>query len=200
MTWMKLGASMLLALGLAACGGGGDDTSASGSGNSAGNNNPAPSGLSQYAGTWDPGCVRSDDVSKGGQPAYERLTIVATPEGQNLNLAITTRIYEPTNTTCSGAASATHQQTGKVVNKGSQTVTLNGVSLTGQQVDLTLNPIGAGLSAGGTITLNGFVYPGNFFTRSETDFSWYIVQQNGQIYINDKSTFDADVDPFDLIK
>lgn len=206
MTWIKLSASVLLALGVAACGGGGggDDTSPISGGNSGdnsgGNNTPAPSSLSQYAGTWVPGCMDSDDVVKGGLPAYESHTIVATPDGQNLNLAVTTRIYEPTNTTCSGAASATYQQTGKVVNKGDQTVTLNGVSLTGQQIDLELNPIGGGLSAGGTITLNGFVYPGNFFTRSQAEFSSYIVQQNGKIYLSESPTFDADEDPIELIK
>ncbi len=75
------------------------------------------------------------------------------------------------NSTCSGAAKGRQAYNFSFTIDGKFTVG----GKTADKVTITDTPIG-GLSAGGTITINGVVYPGDYFTRSAVDKDTFLVE------------------------
>ena len=87
------------------------------------------------------------------------------------------------NPTCAGTPRATYQVATNLVFDGTRVVD-------GKTVDLYTfrdEPINSGLRAGGTINLNGVVYPGDYFTRT--------YQEKGLSYLDGDQWFlSGDID------
>jgi hypothetical protein len=161
---------------LAACGGGGG-----GGGSDAAAPAVNPSGsASKYVGSWASICEESDEIaiksvasSTVTTPAYTITTFknAAATSASSFAGQLEERIFD--NTTCAGTAKATQSQT--------ITFTIDGTAqVSGKTVDkvtAVLTPIG-GLSSGGTVNINGIVYPGDFFTRGGTDKDLLLVEGN----------------------
>lgn len=87
------------------------------------------------------------------------------------------------NPTCAGAPRATHRGTTKLVFDGKRVVD----SKTVDPYTFRDEPINSGLRAGGTIKLNGVVYPGDHFMRT--------LQEKGLSYLDSNQWFlSGDVD------
>lgn len=172
---------------LTACGGGGDDPGAS---DAVGAGAGGSTATSQFAGTWkalDIGCDDDGEVKLVGannarSPSYSAVSpITVTTTATGLRLTGEQQIFD--NPTCAGAPRATHRITTNLVFDGKRVVD-------GKTVDLYTfrdEPINSGLRAGGTITLNGVVYPGDYFTRT--------YQEKGLSYLDGNQWFlSGDVD------
>lgn len=173
MNTTKLLSAALMAVALAACGGGGSDSTEDGNpagttGNTTGSPTTSPPvgtssvGADKYAGTWISGCADSVAVTASAPTVALKQTIsytFAKVSDAKASLVQVTNIYPSTG--CTGTALATHTNAGSsnaLVIDGTTTVDASSVD----KVTVTIGAIG-GLSAGGTINLNGVVYPGNYF-------------------------------------
>jgi len=178
MNTTRLLSAALMAAALSACGGGGSDSTtesnpASSAGNpSGGTTTTTPVGTSaagadKYVGTWVSGCADSVAVAASAPTVALKQTVAYTfakVSDAKASLVQVTNIYASTG--CTGAALATHTNavsSNALVIDG--TATVDGSSV--DKVTVTIGAIG-GLSAGGTINLNGIVYPGNYFMVTST--------------------------------
>lgn len=170
---------------LAACGGGGGGSDAA---------TPAvnpSSSASKYAGSWASICEKSSEIaiksvasSTVTTPAYTITTLknAAATGASTFAAQLEEKIFD--NTTCAGTAKATQSQTVTFTIDG--TASSNGK--TADKVTIVITPIG-GLSAGTTITINGVVYPGDYFTRGGTSKELFLIDGN-KLYSGD-SALDA---------
>jgi hypothetical protein len=163
-TMIKKLLPLSLALALAACGGGGsggDDNN-----NNDDGNDPSPSsvGADKYVGTWVLNCAPSS-LTRAGATLHRKVSYTFT-KVNDTQVSYTTfaDIYEATN--CTGTA-LTRLSANPGTVQIDDTTTLNGASV--DQVTMSrgawLSPVGGTISAGGTITLGGITYPGNFFLK-----------------------------------
>jgi len=174
---LALGLAVGSAVLLAACGGG-SDASSGGSDNTAGNNNSgnnqggsvSPSGIDRYVGTLKSNCYRHPEVLNSGAAAYAIETRTTTKvDASTLEVAYKTEFFASTDSACAGAVLATHTQSGGTGNRAvvSASVSVAGASgsVSADKVTWTRSAFG-GISAGGTVTFNQLVYPGNYFVRA----------------------------------
>jgi hypothetical protein len=176
---------------LAACGGGGGGDAAPVTGTpSAGAAAPATgvvpaagttapiaataTGASAYTGSWITTCLLSDELKIGTAPAYilaswRNLTASSASafvgQGQE-------QIFD--NNQCSGTAKATHNWAISFLIAG----TADAKGKLADKVTITEGAIGGGLSSGGTININGVIYPGNYFTRTFIDKDLFRLEGN----------------------
>jgi hypothetical protein len=148
------------AVALAGCGGGGDDNSAAAT---------PQTGISiqKYVGTWVTDCTPSS-IASVAAPTFElkgkvRLTFSKVSDTQ----ASFVRVQDVYATAdCSGdlLVSHTNNARGNMLTIDG-TATVDGTAV--DQLTIVVDNVG-GLSAGDTITLNGLVYPGDFFVAKKT--------------------------------
>ena len=159
-----------LAVALSACGGGGSDSSTEpGSSGTAGNSGvttpggTAAVGADKYVGSWVSDCKDSVAVAASAPAVPLKQTITYTFTKVNdtkLSAVQVTNIFPATG--CTGPALVTHTNA-----SASNSITIEGTAtLDGSSVDKTTVTTGAigGMTAATTISLNGVVYPGNYFT------------------------------------
>ncbi len=142
---------------------------------------PVISSASAYAGNWVLQCDSDAEIkivtsAAGVTPiitktAYTLVSLknVAASGSSSVTGQFESQYFD--NSTCSGTA------TGKQAYNFS--FTIDGKFIVGgktaDKVTITDTPIG-GLSAGGTITINGVVYPGDYFTRAAVDKDIFLVE------------------------
>jgi hypothetical protein len=166
---------------LSACGGGGSSDESSGSESSV---------LGAYVGTWRGDCTRRTSITQSGSPMYEQETYVITQSGDDLSTVFTTKLYAPTDTTCTGSAAATHTRAAFLMNhEGSFNGTLAGQAITGQTFSGTVPAIG-GLSGGTQVTVNNITYPGDYFTRTSS-IKPYTAVKDGAMYLGTSTALTA---------
>ena len=144
---------------LLACGGGGGDSAPA--------TPDAPATASRYVGDWKvQGCEASDvTLVAGGTPAYEQTYLKNVQSSSLTNVSGTVESHLFDNTTCAGTPRAIHRRALSFTIEGTTTVN-------GKVVDKAIASdaaINSGLSAGTRIVINGLSYPGDYFTRTETD-------------------------------
>ncbi len=158
---------------LAACGGGGGGGSAPAT--------PVTSSTQSYAGNWALSCDASSEVGIvtsaanvtpiTTKPAYTIFSLKSVAASGSNKFAGQTESQYFDNPTCTGVA------------KDKQTrgfsFTIDGQAVVGDKtvdkVTVTEAAIG-GLSAGSTITINGVVYPGSYFTSTIVDQDIFLVE------------------------
>lgn len=147
-----------LVLTLAACGGGG------GSDNASQPETTAAVSADKYLGTWTLSCATSP-LTRAGMALQRKVTYsFAKLSATQVSYTTFADIYDTPN--CTGAA-----LTRLAADPG--TVQIDGAAvLNGASVDeitfsrgAWLNPVGGNIVSGGTITINGITYPGDFFVK-----------------------------------
>ena len=174
---------------LAACGGGGTAAPAG---------SPAPAtgntGANAYVGSWAFPCQLSDEIKIGTAPAYVAFGLrnIAASNASTFAGQGQEQIFD--NAQCSGAAKATHNWSISFAIAG----TIDAKGKLADKVTVTEGAVGGGLSAVGTVTLNGITYPGNYFTR--TSVSKDLLRVEGtQLFagtdVLDAMGFPTEIDP-----
>lgn len=157
---------------LAACGGGGDDTVA-------GNGAVVAGTADAYAGTWKAPCENTEEVTLAAAPAevLKVSTTIALAKVSDTRLsAVYTWTYYRAGSNCTGTPVATQTNASPantLVIDG--TITVGG--LAADKVTLTRGAIG-GFASGGTININGVVYPGDYFTHTASGKELFRVTGN----------------------
>jgi hypothetical protein len=174
----SIGLGVVMALALSACGGDDKKTSTSGL-------------LSAYAGTWKNECQTSDVMNTSNVSMNDQETHTYTSNGNNLTVVYTVKIYQPTDTTCTGPVAATHTQNGTITYKNTASLTLDGASVSGHETTLFAAKLG-GLSSGTTITIGNLVYPGDYFQTDINLPTYYMHLKDNQIYAGDTTTLETE--------
>ncbi|MDO5690919.1 MAG: hypothetical protein Q4G70_00355 [Pseudomonadota bacterium] len=149
--------TLVIAASLTACGG--DDNQ--------------PPAANPYAGTYKSVCGPSEANigSEAGPAAYSHLRVALTAaDGGKLNSLIHEDFYAADNQTCSGSPLHTvaYNKSNSLTLQGSKPAKLpDGRAVTADKVIAEEHPIG-GLSAGGSIHINGLVLPADYFMRRDT--------------------------------
>lgn len=154
---VNLLAAAVIAMSLSACGGGG------GGGDDAGDD-PSVS-VDKYLGTWESICDTSE-MRAAAAPTValkQKWRLILTKVANNkVSFVMVTDIYPTAGCTGTPLATQTNDASANsVVIDG--TGTIGGAAV--GKITFTLSNVG-GISAGTTITLNGIVYPGDYFMRT----------------------------------
>ncbi len=138
---------------LVGCGGGGDDASVT----------PGTATADAYVGTWKGPCKESrlstDTTPQVPLREYVTFQFVKASDSK-LSILVKEDFY--TSADCSGSPRVSHTNSSAL-----NALSIDGASTIAgavtHQVTFTEGPLGGGIQAGGSIILNGIVYPGNFF-------------------------------------
>ena len=175
---------------LSACGGGGDDA---GNGDTTLPTGPGTTGTAAaYAGTWKSDCYETDlivQASAPNTPLKVTTTLVLTAvNDKQLSFVDITDVYPGTG--CTGTPLRTHRNE-STVNAVVLDCPATVAAVAADKVTITSGPLGGGIMAGSTITLNGFIYPGDFFSKTEVVKDVLRIA-NGQLFFGSEDDRGAD--------
>lgn len=159
---------------LTACGGGGSSTSSSAV-------TPTPvtpaapvttvDVRDAYVGTWvTSSCKVSTQVQQSNAQFVRQkvTTTMAKAAGSTtvLSATLVTKYYDATDIGCTGTVLTTETRNGATWTIGTATksMTLPPNTVVATAINISAPAINSGLSAGNSVTVNGLVYPGNYFT------------------------------------
>lgn len=192
----QLAAALAASLLVSACGGGSDSGAAGTPADPGPDTGNQPAASAKYVGNWTTPCFESVFAAASAPSvnlmsttsfAFTRVSDTA------LSVVVQPKVYSTQD--CSGAA------VNLPATAGASSLTVTGAAtISGKPVDkvvLRFAAIDPGFSAGTTITLNGIVLPGDYFTNSEEWKEIILVEGNAITFGGD--TLDAEGYPTTLL-
>ena len=176
---------------LTACGGGGSSTSSAVSTNPVTPATPvvAVDVRDAYVGTWvTSSCKASTQVQQSNSQFVRQkvTTTMAKAAGSTTALSATlvTKYYDSTDIGCTGTVLTTETRNGATWTIGTATksMTLPPNTVVATAINISAPALNSGLSAGVSITINGLVYPGNYFTAALNSDLFAYIPEAGKLY------------------
>jgi hypothetical protein len=142
-----------------------------------------------YVGTWvTSSCKASTQVQQSNAQFVRQkvTTTMAKASGSTtvLSATLVTRFFDSTDIGCTGTVLTTETRNGATWTIGTATksMTLPPNTVAATAVNISASAINSGLSAGNSISINGLVYPGNYFTVALNSDLFAYIPEAGKLY------------------